>query len=148
MELNELRIGNAVYKYNPAVPSMDYKIVEITGLQILKCGSRIFMVNRSHFAAFVKPIPIKEDWLREIEWEYVGDKDTGMFQYFESDWQFKKMNHRTKLQIEIQYGGSGIDLYWDYTGKLGFTVLKRNIKYRHELQNIYFDFTNKELITK
>ena len=73
-----------------------------------------------------KPIPLTEQWL----------KDFGFKQ--EHNW-FVKYEGKFQFQISISDKGIQVEIH-----HFGFITV--DIEYVHELQNLYFVLTNKELI--
>ena len=118
MEANELRIGNYVNKY--------YCVQE---LDLISCGV-IDMNDIEDLASYisldlknVKPIPLTEEWLVKFGFEKLEGWDN--MYYFQIG----------NFQV-YEYNVSG----YDYDGF--------NIKHVHQLQNLYFALTNKELAIK
>jgi hypothetical protein len=118
MKANELRIGNWVN-----VTDKDYQVT-----QILERG-----VNCGHIGAMydlVKPIPLTEEWL----------VNHGEGIDFEGDYMFVWRG------IVWYYRMSDFSVRRDYKQKNKINWVE--IKYVHQLQNLYFALTGEELTIK
>jgi hypothetical protein len=116
MNENELRIGNYVnliaegHEKEPDTFKWDLEDYE-------------FYYDRMDF---IKPIPLKEEWLIKFG--------------------FKKLRDRERFELEK----FTIDLYSEFFPKgrvyyNSWAIIEKKIDYVHELQNLYFCLTNKEL---
>lgn len=122
MEAKELRIGNYVYKeyhnYN------DEKELEI--------DSEIHVIDELHNTNYetIKPIPLTEEWLLKFGFE---KKQTvkGCTYYFEKVFRITIIDKN--------------DLYINVFNSFG---ISNNNYHVHQLQNLYFSLTGKELICK
>lgn len=119
MKANELRIGNWVRKENY---SPEFHKIEIEDFAILE---------RSH--NFYQPIPLTEEWLLKMGFELSGH------------------------QLGEEYSRGNFSMYYyngdypDYEGEILASCFNGNnveIKYIHQLQNIYFALTGEELTIK
>ena len=136
IQANELRIGNYVYLYNPeawqeyinevcTVVGMDLNITK-KEKEIWKSsfGSLVLESKNkkqfNQFSEYAKSIPLTEEWLLKFGFlKYKGDNKV----FWLNDFEFKN------------------DLKWIFWRG---NILK-NIKHVHQLQNLYFALTNKEL---
>ncbi len=117
MKAEELRIGNWVNLYD------DYNS-QVTGLTNTKkvwCVDDPTDKECAWSTDKIKPIPLTEEWLLKFGFEF-----DGMF------YQFNK--HQIRLI------GEEVP-YWIDSSYI------TNIKHVHQLQNLYFALTNKELTT-
>jgi len=115
MKAKELRIGNLLDFGDPIVTGYDKKYCDITPKGILE-----FSMGR----LTVYPIPITKEWL--IKFGFVDDE----------------------LHLDIKETGC-IDTIYFNDGKIGTSSSEyyglHNIQYVHQLQNLYFALTGKEL---
>lgn len=126
MNANELRIGNFVYDTKGQVNTIDLEAITYIVKEPL---------NQ------VKPIPITEDWLKRFG-----------FNKFEST----KYTSYNSINIEGDEGEIKQLEIWLSNGFASTFVLcdknqdgiifSQNIKYVHQLQNLYFALTGYELI--
>lgn len=122
MEANELRIGNYINNLN--------KVLSITDGCILCTGLSMTGVM---FIENPKPIPLTEEWLLNLG--------------------FTK--HHSEFYNDVLYlinVTDNLEFDWGvYPKQLGSGIQIKNsdkLKYVHQLQNIYFAITNKELTLK
>jgi hypothetical protein len=127
MKANELRIGNYVYDTLGKVNKIDLEAIT-------------YIVKEPHNQ--VKPIPLTEEWLLKFGFE---DLDLNMSG---SNWLVKKQKGLWRQAIRIAYSEKSEE--WSLTLEcvspptLSISILK----YVHQLQNLYFALTGKELIIK
>ena len=117
MKANELRIGNLVLN--------DDSIEEVT-LQHLD----LLVHDNTYF----KPIPLTEEWLLKFGFENLGE--------------IKEVSNRYVL-FNVIDGTSNFELY-EYGNEYDACIDDNSIyihelKYVHQLQNLYFALTGKEL---
>jgi len=121
MEVRELRIGNLV-SYDNRVFEIDTIAKEFPTLNTIDFGIGVVDWNN------IEPIPITEEWLIKFGFIFV---------------QFSlKKDYKKFISIE----GIRINIYKDIP--CAFIVLNRStkqLKYIHQLQNLYFALTQKEL---
>jgi hypothetical protein len=119
MKAKELRIGNYVYSNEWAIKS--YSVDGF--INIIK--------NIDNY----KPIPLTEEWLVKFGFYYGESKEDGYL------WLKCKMGD---MYVRPSYLGG---FYWgfDYNNEIHN---QNNIKHVHQLQNLYFALTNKQLTTK
>jgi hypothetical protein len=120
--INELRIGNLFTTHINLRGSWAEK-QRFDG-EIYRCNRHTFMSDTETEKIF-KPIPLSEEWLirfgfllEDLNW-YKNDSDDSFYISFESDYGF-------------------------YVGATTYGYLKA-ILYVHQLQNLYFALTGKEL---
>ena len=145
MNVNELRIGNWV-TINNKIAWNEYKHIamKVTAIetkqdkQFIKSDGSISVESTylrrsfSQFSEFIKPILLTETLLIKSGFEL----------YYES--QFCK-RYELILNTEICYSFSNLE---DYRGSVGFSYVGKviqNIKFVHQLQNLYFALTGQEL---
>jgi len=117
MEANELRINNYVYPFDDI-----YLVTKKTILEdcIQVCFKDFENTNELH------PIPLTEEWLLKFGFKRTNKYD---FELIKNDFHF--------------YTSSD---FFNGNGFICFNEFDIKIKYIHELQNLYFALTNKELI--
>ena len=124
MKAEELRIGNYVIDYEAEPETTIYwQVEEIQRLSNDKALNQTIGVtyrNGSCWSCDIKPIPLTEDWLLNFGFKYNG------FCY-----EFNK--HEVRLINEFNIP------YWIDSNFI------TNISYVHQLQNLYYALTNKEL---
>lgn len=123
MESQELRIGNNIWR-----PCCYDEVVEIRENGIIGLDNLRGLISYGE----IEPIPITEELLLKIGFEK-GQGD-GYASY--------KINPYDGHIIEVTIHESGIDAFIQYI--FGSCHL-RSIKHLHELQNIVFTITGKEL---
>lgn len=156
VSVTDLRIGNLVIvdneKYHPKLKDVVLEITEINesmdldfknshgiGLKHINQKPYTYYERYSQLIAFIKPIPITEEWLFSFGFDFVLAinnrylKDSGAF-YFtimimndDKSYQVLLSNHEKKEGEIIPVVGLGI------------------IKYVHQLQNLYQALTGSEL---
>lgn len=118
MEAKELRVGNYIYVSNPASG-----ILEVRKQSVERCNyHHITDLCRNNKDWVYKPIPLTEKWLLKFGFEW--------------------KNHAMRLSnfyIRKQIGG-----FMLYISNETHNIAI-NIKYVHQLQNLYFALTGKEL---
>ena len=115
MEANELRIGNLVITKN-----MPVEIEEIR-IETVRCCFGEFPIN------YIEPILITEEWLLKFGFVKKGNR-------------YKLKNFGSFIFFDI------IKTFGFYpAGLLSSLCRMDNIKYVHQLQNLYFALTGKEL---
>jgi hypothetical protein len=121
MKVNELRIGNLVYSRG-----CNNEQIESTIISLVKAGELIAMCENRFIAD--KPIPLTEEWLDKFGFEY-----DDIFEYvdFEATYS-KELLDGEFLNIRIP-SFTTLDIY-------GI-----ELKYVHQLQNLYFALTGEEL---
>ena len=124
MNIRELRIGNILNngEHYCVVIKID-AIEEVIQTTKLK-GSPSFFESTP-----IKAVPLTDDWLTKFGFNEVGDKVVMVDSSFHS------------IQI-IQEGNV---LLWDDSGD---SISLNDIKYVHQLQNLYFALTGEELTIK
>lgn len=137
MEIEYLRIGN--YIYEPVNgQNDDTKPFKVWGIYHEQGNNKINNFPASYF----EPIPLTEEWLlkfgfeKRVNFEYSdGSKsDTNIFitdsfmvnNYDEKYWSLCKMKYFNQVE----------------------SVLQTELKYVHQLQNLFFALTGKELTIK
>ena len=127
MEAKELRIGNYV---NAQIGKDPVSQIEITasGIMDLSCNGDKSSIRYS-------PIPITEKWLID----FGGEKDDD--NWGDIDWAYNIPSQTTRYYGVIRIG----EVY-----KFGFEHMDycTEIKYIHQLQNLYYALTGTELTRK
>jgi len=131
MDVREFRIGN---KYNLFLGISDdgtqYRQVEISGINTNVLRAPRIKINNDNYWHPVEnfePIPLTEEWLLKFGFIYTDDVDN--------------LNRDYKLQeFEIQ-------LHLDVNDFMCCNTIPNyvQIKYVHQLQNLYFALNNEEL---
>lgn len=128
---SELRIGNyANYKFwnpNPKNPNWEFSRVEIVGVLKDNFYFKTENDNRTAKIGELHPIPITEEWLLKFGFTN-GVKVDGNGQTIDI----------TLSDNEFFLGG--------FDACISGQCFMGNIKYVHQLQNLYFSLTNTELI--
>lgn len=124
LKANELRLNNLCYRTNKL--TKEKILIELTASCILDISANAEM------SSFVyEPIPLTEEWLLKFGW--VLD--------FENQ-NIKSFMHKTLDIDKINCVISNNFFYWNCWENTYFP------KYVHQLQNLYFTLTNKELEIK
>ena len=142
MKVQDLRIGNLVYLYNP-IHWGDFinEVVEvksISGVMTVKekeiwkdsfgCLTLVSEKNEfNQFSEYVKPIPITVDWLLKFGFELFP-------------WGYVK----NRVLIRYSFNGHSTAKFWLEVGN----GLRVELEFVHQLQNLYYALTNNELIYK
>lgn len=143
MKVNELRIGNLVEVYNPKYhKQVRDKTLIVVGIEGVKEKPIISLINAdkkenycrpylNQDIKYIKPIPLTEEWLFKFG--------------------FNKGKHLTPQN----YNNDIVRVYkWMTADVYIFSIFKYrtpdrlNINYVHQLQNLYFAITGKELELK
>lgn len=128
MKANELKIGNYVnVELHIAIP---LKIEAITGSSVSLSG-----IENNRYTPFtidrVKPIPLTEEWLKKFGFKKLGD------------WFIKK-----PLSSVNEYAYNPYIKQFDVINGSGEEIDLVELKYVHQLQNLYFALTGEELEIK
>lgn len=127
MNANELKIGNyvTIFGYD--------RVNEVTGIVPLVTDEgtinnySIYTNIQSWKISMLRPIPLTEDWLLRFGFqEYEYQKG-----YFELEDLYICKRTFELCFYDSEYGVSGVDV---------------SVKHVHQLQNLYFSLTGKELI--
>ena len=144
MKTIELRIGNFVTVDNPKYhPQLKGVLLRVTGLHERSINGAIeTSVNLEHsvksmveyqtyslFIEYIKPIPLTEKWLLDFGFKVKGDfYDKGQLSILLANLKDNHPNGR---------------VYYN-----SLAIVQSQPKYVHQLQNLYFALTQKELILK
>lgn len=133
LRAQELRIGN--YIYRPDFISEELRIETVLGFcqNIVTCSGPIKVIIRIED---VKPIPLTEEWFIKLGFT---------IRYFNDD-----INKPIWWKLE---GNRHIDIYFEkqvnsFVCMINSMQYSIEIKYVHQLQNLYFALTGEELIIK
>lgn len=133
---NELRIGNLVCVGENALHADGggkNQIYEISELKTDVVQFRMF--HAGEYYKDLKPIPLTEEWLLNFLFTKLDNLDT---------FELKDGNYRS---IQIDLNSNGIEIYLCGTDSVMssqcFPV--DNVKYVHQLQNLFFALTGEEL---
>lgn len=123
VDAKELRIGNWVY-------SSEQEPIRIEGVHNKKGVFHGFWHN-----AIVYPIPLTVEWLERFGFKYSQNEETylGVNSFFIED------RSTDKLSKNVDKEAFGV---WSWQSYL------REVKYVHQLQNLYFAITGEELEVK
>ena len=129
MKANELRIGNLIHHNNDGInevveiKSIGYKAEGYSGYYLTYKGGSSTLESLFGDDYLNTPIPLTEEWLVKFGYKYKS------YGYGEEEWK--------------QWSFKGYSLN-------GFTCNTSgvNIKYVHQLQNLYFALTGEELTIK
>jgi len=124
MEATELRIGNYIV-YNGGQPEDidEFTVIEVQDIAWVQQKNEEF--NKYH-----SPIPLTEEWLLKFKFEDCGCKPN---EYYEKD----DIYYVHKINKEYEFGII-------YPCEINHRVDLKNIKYVHQLQNLYFALTGEE----
>lgn len=142
MKENELRIGNLVLDGKNRIVEVD-SITEL-GINILHDSLTLFFEPFNPFGDednndVIKPIRLTVEWLLKFGFEDVDLNMSG------SNWLVKKQKGLWRQAIRIAYSEKSEE--WSLTLECVSppTLSIATIKYVHQLQNLYFALTGKEL---
>ena len=132
MRTVELRIGNKLFDYNNRIITIsliDYPIQLKKYFVGCKENHSRYTIND------IKPIPLTEQWLKDFGFDQLCTK--------RADEQFDNYEIYNKEDFQIDKAQEEQDEkgYWFFIN--GYSI---NIVYVHQLQNLYFALTGKELI--
>lgn len=139
MEARELRIGNYYQGGLEIKGSFEAKLN-------LSDFNRVFLLTSDHLQVllsmpdwlkFIKPIPLTEEWLRKFGMDSLDME----IDYVE--WGF---DNGEKFNIVQDGIGNKFPFYFEYD--LGFGNNRIEIKYVHQLQNLFYCLTGNELELK
>lgn len=121
IQANELRLGNYVYPFDD---------LHLCSEDEIFANYREVYIEDFQYAIDIYPIPITEEWLLKL-----GGVDFG--------YQIKIKAKRKLLVFNWSFKAvsSGQRFGW-------YCKQYKHIKYIHQLQNLYFALTNKELVIK
>ena len=126
MKAQELRIGNCVY-------GVSDRIEQVIQLSETNVTTDIVKINAPMEIGLndISPIPLTEEWLIKIGIEL----------------EFEELESGSKL---LSWVKGAFNLEIDKDGKICFEVYSHyiEVKYVHQLQNLYFALTEEELIIK
>lgn len=140
MEVNELRIGNYVKFYDPINGTNIYKVYRIND------SGSVSLEDKGQLASCtvknIEPIELTGDILikngffkRGYNEIYFITPCVGYYEYY--------ISYQNIKDNKYSFVASGYK-----NGELKRQIRLDNIKYLHELQNIFFSFTNQELEMK
>lgn len=125
MTANELRIGNIVLTtrdFLARATTWSDTLISHEDIYGIACG------NDHHY----KPIPLTEEWLLKLGFKYDADNDKlflflPIHEFCTDRLSFRKSEGHICLEVQV------------------FRTLFEHTKYVHQLQNLYFTLTGKEL---
>lgn len=136
MEARELRIGNLVYRE----AMFDGGVIEtITGYDLWH-SEKLDEVNHKVEWESLKPIPLTEEWLLKFGFEKVSNSPAPNFSYQRSnvkvvDFEYKATGDYFRGWLVPTYGEKDFCMNGNFA----------EIKFVHQLQNLYCALTNTEL---
>lgn len=122
MEIKDLRIGNLLYYNNE---EKEIASINLDSTIRFKDKEKGCIGCFKIYLDLIKPIPITEEWLLKFGFKY----NNPTYEWYDKSAVFF---------IQVNYLG------FDLIAKFHNQVI-REIKYVHELQNLYFALTEKEL---
>lgn len=151
MKASELRIGNLVTVDNPIYhPKLKGIALQVTGLnqrpdmsgnpsysislEHINQKPYTYYENYSQLVEFINPIPLSEDWLLKAG--------------FEKDGHGYHMEDIYSLSISVTRKGEFLPCWLDRPLTPYNSDKFREVKYVHQLQNLYFALTGEELTFK
>ncbi len=155
MKTTELRIGNWVSQtekyYN------DGGLLNIVTIKKLGVYIKSVLDNTEDEYTFkwrlnqIYPIPLTEKWLLKFGFEKIKI-EREIFKKMELDIVYCKNDYGVFYQkdLTVDYDGKNVsEMYYDVSFHFrNGNGIKTELKYIHQLQNLYFALTNKELTTK
>lgn len=142
MEINELRIGNYVKFYDPINGTNIYKVYNIDDRGSV---SRVSLEDKGQLASCtvedIEPIELTRDILINIGFKRGYNEIYSMALCTDCyDCYVSYQNVKDNKYSFVAYGYKN--------GELKRLIRLNNIQYLHELQNVFFSFTNQELEIK
>lgn len=131
MKANELRIGNYVYDRGNKILKIDYWERKDMIAQKVVVGGFVGHPFTED-VEFLKPIPLTEEWLLKFGFEDIRELD---------NIDFKEYRMINEYSFCVQFP-CGVEAHC-YAGNYPIAI-----KYLHQLQNLYFALTGKELTMK
>ena len=133
MKASELRIGNLVYvTYN--LTNLIYK--EVTPINIHNL-MHLTGYDKSPVDIEFEPIPLTKEWLEKFGFKYTSSNNSYL--------TYTKSNYY--LQTDVRKANNKWKIFDDIISDL-VEFAKVDITHVHQLQNIYFALTGKELTIK
>jgi len=135
MGRTELRIGNLIYDYAN-------RLITVTGID------SVFTTCKENHSKYlfddIQPIPLTEEWLKRFGFEM--DTHPNPFEYLE-EWFIETDDPKsyTGKYCEFAITKEKRGFWYDHQHN---STEERKIKYIHQLQNLYFALTGKELEIK
>jgi len=154
MKATELRIGNYVwenYSGEMIIRSIIYNSPVTThpkdnGSHTIHLSKTLKLPICGYDISAIKPIPITEEWLLKFGFEKLANDGRYGYRYYiaiadywyviERDWR-KEQSHFFGIEYTDCPNPKDDHIYHSFTFK---------IKHIHQLQNLYFALTNKELL--
>ena len=136
MEVRELRVGNLINQ-GVAYGNMEVSGYELYQFTLYKNGGSV-----ADYYEQWKPAPLTEEWLLKFGFELDGEQING--KYYIKQFALNS-GYRDFLSISDKGAGYLFLLTSNYEKE---SVLPFPYKYVHQLQNLYFALTNKELTIK
>jgi hypothetical protein len=141
MKASELRIGNYVMVENELLPNYKNQPLIITSIQqrndrdfpnsksVISCDVDKYN-SVSQFDEFIRPIPLTEEWLLKFGFKKCenGWKTLSIC----NDWTYLSWERLVGIELSVNK----------------HSCMLPNIKYVHQLQNLFFALTGEELIIK
>ena len=138
MEAKNLRIGNFIKDRGNKVIRIDFMEYQESGYST-KFGQRMFLGEEevhpmTEYTDYAIPIEITDEWLEMFGANCIGAKG----------WNFISVNKADTSYIYFNPNGIGLAIDNGTTEN----AIEVEIKYVHQLQNLYFALTNTELTIK
>ncbi len=133
MKATELRIGNYLCLFSKIVKVLEISNNEIKVATETKTG---FIIEKTPLNSLsLDPIPLTEEWLLKLGFERI-------------DYRLVKNIEKHKYDADYFYLGLDKVIRLQVLGKRNTSLYFPKIKYIHQLQNLYFSLTGKELTLK
>lgn len=135
MKASELRLGNRVYWESA---------LGVLNAEKLSIADWVAIAEEAEGSQHYKPIPITEEWLKEFGFEFrdyfVNDEEDD-----EIFMSYRLKIEKTLMSFELSMNPDGYhDFLVHFTWQSESGVIAR-IQFIHQLQNLYFALTGKEL---
>lgn len=132
MNAKDLRIGNLVLRENKGI----VEIVSLSEDSVWHKRISDFTTIQKHIS-FFNPIPLTEEWLRKFGFITLDNEIDFI------EWGLDDNKNGAEFSIISDGFDKRVPLYFEYD--LGQYLIRKKIKYVHQLQNLYFALTREEL---
>lgn len=142
MKVQELRIGNYI---------MDSPINGDEPLEVHAIYSNLVIHEDTHiYNDEIRPIPLTEEWL--LNFGYIHNKEWEIFHL--SEYSIENISHQKNSRLVLRFINGKIQCLQFYLDSMSNPqwqprlIFIQEIKYVHQIQNIFHELTNEELTIK